>query len=207
MALKNRTKLLAAAAIACGLSVPSNAAVVELGFDAFTPDVGFTTGQEDGFTIDGTNTNLTSLAFLVSGFSNNNYVDAVSGSSWTLDIVETDGSAFEFVSLASVGGAGDGTPELTVSGFVGSDLVGTDTFFPTPGSSDATVPFTAGNLAGLGLTRLQITGQFTAITGSVPFVDNIALQNDATAVPLPAAAWLLFGGLGVLGAVSRSRKS
>jgi hypothetical protein len=37
-------------------------------------------------------------------------------------------------------------------------------------------------------------------------VDNIVLEADAT-VPLPATAWLLAAGLGLLGAARRQRKA
>ena len=187
----------------------ANAAPVTIGFDSLPSGV-FTSGTEDGFNLTGTESKLIGFASLVNGFSPDNYItgDNSLGDDWVLDLVESDGSAFEFVSLDSILGPATSGNVVTVRGYAGSDLVGTETFSPPLAGTETAQTFSAGSLSGIALTSLQIIGQVDPgdPSGFTVFVDDIILENDATVVPLPATVWLLISGLGVIGALSRKRR-
>jgi hypothetical protein len=53
---------------------------------------------------------------------------------------------------------------------------------------------------------LEIDGISVPQGGNFIGRDNVSI-TDVTAVPLPAAAWLLLGGLGGLGVFGRTRKA
>lgn len=202
-------KLLAAAAVALlGIASPSWASPVTIDFDAFSvpvfSQVPFSSGSEDGFTLTATHASLASLSLLVPGFSQPNYIvtDTTNTGNFVLTLVESDASAFEFLGLE--GGNAGTSASLTVRGFQGATLVGTDVFnVSTSGSG-----FNASVLSGLALTKIEIEGQFVSGLGISAFADDIRLETDATISAVPEPGTLALAGLAVAGlGLSRRRRA
>ena len=204
-----RLSILAAlAAATLTLAAPaSHAMAVDIGFDSLSGGP-FTSGSEDGFDLSATNGRIVPLGALVTGFSESNYfVGEITGASTTLTIKETDGSAFIFSGFDYVLNGDPGTPRtVTIRGFQNSDVVASDAVTGEGSAALVASSFLASNLANVALTMLTI--EFTAGNAWAPFIDNIALNTDATLtpIPLPGAAWLLLGGLGGFGLLGAARR-
>ncbi len=197
-------KLLAAAAVALlGLASPSWAGPVTIDFDANLVSGGaeaFTSGSEDGFGLTGTAALISDLGSLVGPpFSSPNFILA-DGGNFLLTLVESDGSAFEFLGLDGANASSGSSATINVLGYQGEKLVGTDTF--TAGKAQT---FDASALSSLALTRVEITGSFENGPGIAAYVDNIRLEK-AAAVPEPGT--LALAGLAVAGlGLSRRRRA
>ena len=202
----NRSAIAATLAL---LASGAHAAEFTIDFDAI-PNPNFLGGPfdfptditEDGFTLSPADGRLqvweTFQGGGDTGLSDPNYIRPASNppANATLAIEEEDGSAFRFVGLnggSSGPIAADGTPlasgHITVRGFTGGALAAQDVFEVATGQTggivDPAIPFTAINLAGVAVDRLEIVldGFDSGIQPSPQFyalADNIRLDTDAT---------------------------
>ncbi len=202
----------AVSSLAAFAPVAASAVPVTIDFDALAPGSFTGPAMEDGFTVSGVDASVIPLASLISGFSAPNYIgpDQTSSSSSVnafLTFTETDATTFEFVSLDADAGSAAPNGSVTVRGFVGAALVGTDMFAPTLSGGAET--FAASNLAGLALTSLEIEALhiFGGTNSSSTFIDNVALETDANPIPVPAPLALLLGGIAAMGALKLRRKA
>ena len=133
-----------------------------------------------------TSASLTTLAGGINGqLSNWETNPAVSGSGTAID---TTGAANYNALIGPNNGGNNGLSGFNFSGTVGSAL---DFFNLVPGSKRGTVALTQyGNTQGAGFWFLSSSGDLT---------------YNVSAVPLPAAVWLLVSGLAGLGAIGRRR--
>jgi hypothetical protein len=199
----NRKLLAAAAATLLGIASPSWATLVTIDFDAFPSFSNFAGGSDDGFTLTAKSAFLSATSSLLPGFSTPNLIVTDSTGNWILTLVETDASAFEFLGLNGASSSST-SANLTVRGFQGTTLVGTDTYSATTGAL-----FNASALSGLALTKVEIEGQYGgSASGISAFADNIRLETDATISAVPEPGTLALAGLAVAGlGLSRRRRA
>lgn len=206
-----RTAAVAAALLALSATA-GHAATVTIDFDALTGSLAGTplsSAAEDGFALTGADASVfqTLPVIFPSGFSPANFLQvtlgAVSGG-FTLSFMESDGSAFSFLGVDALNIPSDTVNgAVEIRGFQGATLVGTDSFLV----GDSVTTLSASVLSGLALTKLEMFGELdTAIAVAI---DNVRLETEATigAVPLPAAGWLLIGGLDALGYLGDRRSA
>jgi hypothetical protein len=117
---------------------------------------------------------------------------------------------FTFAGLDYSAYGGTGTQTLTVNGYDGATLVGTDTYTLTNTTGfipayDNWTTEAASDLSGKTLTSLEIV--LDGATSQYKSVDNIVLNPAVAAVPEPATWAMLTLGVAMIGLAARRRRA
>lgn len=207
-----QTIIAAAVAVAAIMPLAADAAPVTIGFENLGVPSGsvapYNGSSEAGFDLTTSGdqllaNNVPTVVGPLSGTFINSPNSGVTSGTITITELNT-ADPFRFVGLDGLGNGTGSLPTIDVSGFLGGNLIATDVFQTT----NVETSFMAVNLLDRNIDSLLITLNTTAAgptTFRPSFVDNIALNT--TPIPLPAAAWLLIGGLGALGVVGRKRRA
>lgn len=180
------------------LASPGNADLVTIDFDSFAPTTSFGGGTEEGFVIGNVLGPVAVNSDFLGPFSGANSIHHNSASLASFEITHEMGSLFELESFRA-GSAFGGAEPLTISGFVGGALVGSDVYDPNP--ADSYFLFNPTNLLGVQVDRLVFD---LGPAGPGPtHIDDI-IVNGPNAVPEPSAAILGFAG--TLALITRRRR-
>jgi hypothetical protein len=174
---------------------PSVQADTKFQFDGFSTGP-FSNGTDNGFSVSSVNGYIWGNTY---GFPGNS---AGAGSPDTAaTFTFTDGGTFTFVSLdLDNPGFGGTLTAVTVDGYRGATLVAADSF-DVPSAFETPTTFDALNLAGLDINSLVVT--VTSNNLETPLLDSVTF----TAVPEPAAIWMLSLGIGGILGLRWKRKN
>ena len=174
--------------------------IITIDFDGFTPTGSFGGGVEDGIVVGGISGPVAVSGIFLGPLSGINSLHHGSGSLAVFSLSGFTGETFTLSSFYAGSTYGGGEP-LTLSGFLGGSLVGTDVFSPNPPGSY--LSFTPTNLSGVTMDTLVFD---MGAAGPGPTnIDDIVLNVN---VPEPSSLALFGIGACVagLGAARRRRR-
>ncbi len=191
---------LAVACVAVLFAAPGQvrAGIITIDFDGFTPNSSFGGGVEDGIVVGGISGPVAVDGNYLGPLSGLNSIHHDSFGSASFSLSDSVGNTFTLSSFFAGSDFGGADP-LTLSGFLGGLLVGTDVFNPNPPGSY--VSFTPTNLLGVKMDTL-VFDMGPAIPGPT-HIDDIVLN---VSVPEPCSLVLFGIGASVAGVGTARRR-